>query len=287
MLERDKIEEISFEILHDNNLLHPIIVDGLDGSGKATIVNELSNLLSEKGNVLMIDLPQYNQPWGQIIKKVLHEDVIDLSLEERMILYVLNRLETINGIKVQSSDIYQRSQVPIFLLFDRFVTSNVLTCAYYSEKHGVDLDMEKLYKFMIDADNYFLSALHLENFHVVVPQIPPNLAIDAISKDTTRDAPDLYEKIGVQSIADEYYRKLGSFNNGNVTLLSQIKDGKRLSSAVVAGNILDMLLVKDEDFSSCSGIREKLNVINPDIESLGKIESILSKYPNLKRLDPY
>ncbi len=295
MLEKDKMTNVSFEKLHDSGILTPIIIDGLDGSGKGTIVDEMSDSLISRGmNVLLIDLPQYEQPWGQVIKRVLHTPSIDLSLEERMLLYVFNRLETIDGIKKQTSNIYQKANAPIVLLFDRFITSNVITCAYYAKTHNQDLDIEKLYEFMIESDKYFLSELYLNEFQVVVPQLDANLAVDAIENDNTRDGRDLYENTDVQSIADRYYKELSGTQSdrpSTIEVVDQVENGKRLSAKEVAEKILDKYFKYPTMLQTphIVGIKERLQLEAIDENAHIKIYDMLKldKYRNLAKFDPY
>ncbi|KXK07205.1 MAG: Thymidylate kinase [Microgenomates bacterium OLB22] len=115
-------------------------LDGLDGSGKGSCTDTLAQKIAEQGyNVLKIDYPQYETAWGRFLTHLLRESDEGLDIEQRMAVYAANRLETVIPIWRYVERLAKKNELPIHLLFDRYVTSNILTLAYYhaSEQDSV------------------------------------------------------------------------------------------------------------------------------------------------------
>ena len=99
-----------------------IVIDGLDGSGKATQTRLLSKRLAEKGVPSeSIDFPRYNDNlFGALIGECLagkHGDFLHLDPKIASTLYALDRLESAPQIETWRS-------AGRLVLADRFVSSN-------------------------------------------------------------------------------------------------------------------------------------------------------------------
>jgi len=106
------------------------VFDGLDGSGKGTLANLLCEHLVYNGyNVVFVELPDYSSPIGRLIKDML-KGSFNLVLNQTMALFALNRLEVLPAIILSALKLYAENNKDICVVFDRFVTSNILTIAY-------------------------------------------------------------------------------------------------------------------------------------------------------------
>lgn len=203
--------------LVNTNKIKFIAFDGLDGSGKGTIVDLLSRILVNSGyNVIKISLPVYSTKYGKLLKHLLNVSDENLTLLERMNIYALNRLEITSEIVIKSVEITRNSKSKLFVVFDRFVTSNVITIAYYLQKHTKLIHQENIYLENIKkVDLFFINFLKLENTKIVVPSIDVEISMKRLSNDSTRKNIDMYEKYDVQKKARDLYIKLyqaGVFN---------------------------------------------------------------------------
>ena len=118
----------SDELLPEQTKL--IMIDGQDASGKGTVILELSKLASDVGlDPLLVDYPNYNLPWGKVLTHLLKVDDEGLEVKDRMLVYALNRLETVAAIQAHLLESQLQGKKPV-LLMDRCHTSNILTAAY-------------------------------------------------------------------------------------------------------------------------------------------------------------
>jgi len=212
------------------------VFDGLDGSGKGTLANLLCEHLVYNGyNVVFVELPDYSSPIGRLIKDML-KGSFNLVLNQTMALFALNRLEVLPAIILSALKLYTENNKDICVVFDRFVTSNILTIAYnYSKLLSVEYKnsfnddkvifemLTKIYKqddinthfiSLLNLDKYFLRLLRFSSKHpIFVPKIHPVDAIYRIRNDVSRVEVDKYENELVQSIADYLYKSF--FTNFN------------------------------------------------------------------------
>ncbi|MHB8443270.1 MAG: nucleoside/nucleotide kinase family protein [Patescibacteria group bacterium] len=272
------------EKLHRDNF-RVSVIDGIDGSGKGSATEEMADIISGLGyNVLTVDYPQYEALWGQIIQKLLSRDDSSIDIYQRMAIYALNRLETVPTLKTQLSNF----KVPTYVLFDRFITSNAMTCAYYSKKDPSILrDIDSLYHFMFDLDSTFLASLQISDFHVVVPTIDHEKAVQAVEEDSGRSGADLYEQSDVLRLGNRIYSEFAALDPQRFTLLNQdSKDGIRMSKGDIAREIIRIQFGKIETYVHRKGQVSKFQFDQSSVDT-SLFQGILDRFPALRMIDPY
>jgi len=219
-------------------------VDGLDGSGKGALSHEVAKLLP--GHTLSVDYPQYELPWGKVLKHLLYEDDEGLSIEDRMLVYALNRLETVDAIQAQTAELLAKGE-QVNIVFDRFFSSNIITAAYYyhkmpPEQRPSDLRtwILGLYKYMNKIDALFLDELDLRGTIIYIPMLQEEDSIAALLADESRAGADSYETSDVQSLARELYAIVAAEYPHEIHLFSQYRDGIRMSPTEQALYILQI-----------------------------------------------
>ncbi len=263
-------------------------LDGLDGAGKGSCAEELANILP--GNTIIVDYPQYNLPWGKVLKHLLTENDEGLSVEDRMLVYALNRLETVDAIKAQVNSLSEL-KLPVNIVFDRFFTSNIITAAYYYSKLSPDKRpndvrtwLLEMYKLMRQIDSEFIEALGLENALVFVPMINESESLSRVLTDTSREGADMYENLSVQSVARQMYLIVANEFPDQIHVFSQYQGDVRMTPLEQARYILS---TQPNNTSGSTGGSVRLDSnfeINRD-----KVKKLLEQFgsEDLKRLDPY
>lgn len=269
-----------------------LAIDGPDGVGKETLTNGLAKSLNEKGfPVLISDYPNYNLPWGKVIKNLLYKEERGLSLQDMMLSYSLNRIESIPLILAHLSslaDKYDR----VAIIFDRYATSNVVTLAYYAHAHGLDLSdkkvLRKYYDLMWELDDLLITSLDLSKTPVCIPLMDVDGALEAMQQDESRDELDQNENVSVQSLANSLYARLGNTDE-RLKIYDQMASGKRMSPEE---NVEKCLEISGMRKISGTGdkIQEVTQILKPDVSPpVELLEGWLDKYGSngLKELSPY
>lgn len=226
-----------------------LILDGLDGSGKGSCAQKTAEILAGSGNnCLLVEFPAYDLPWGQFLTHLLHESDEGLSIYDRMRVYALNRLEVLDSIQEMTQSLSKTSDKPLYIIFDRFVTSNTISAAYYltSERGGqeyptglTDEFLKEMYNFMLDIDHNFLTTLGLGNSKVYIPMLSSDDTIKSMQLDASRAMLDMHENPNVQSLSREAYIKLALIAPEKFEIFSQYsEDGKRMTPDEVSRELL-------------------------------------------------
>lgn len=280
-------------------------LDGLDGSGKGTLINLLAKQLSGRYGVLVVEFPIYTTEFGKILTHLLKINDENLSLEERMCVYALNRLESVDCILKQVVELSNECE-NIFVLFDRFVTSNILTISYYlaksMERRNVDAssiieesDLDKHFFAMLEMDQDFIDILLLRSTKIVVPRIDPKTALERIQSDETREGSDSYEKTTVQIIADDLYTKLLKKNMFDFSFVEQNqKAPEEIIERIlkIHSGFFDLDRsdssnpVRKLDTTSCNTLEFSLNYIKSKLKRYKNINDLfvrLNQYEDLSR----
>ncbi len=230
----------------------PIVIDGLDGSGKATTLATISTILVSAGfDVLKIEYPNYQLPWGALIADILHDRVkADLELKEKMLLYALNRAESVPLIQNSLNIIDKKDpKRPLVLLFDRYPTSNVLTTAYYFQLNppqSEEDEITELLGYMDQIDHILYDTFDLRGVKVNIPLLESSSVIEALNGDRTRVALDNYEVENVQQQAARLYKILFNKYPERFYLFSQYKeDNSRMTPSEISMHILEKNLSPD------------------------------------------
>ncbi|MCS7317817.1 MAG: hypothetical protein NZZ41_05885 [Candidatus Dojkabacteria bacterium] len=292
--------KINLKLLDDYKKLvkskkvYSIVFDGLDGVGKGTLANLLSKkLVSLSHNVVYISLPVYTTEYGKIIKHLLTTSDENLTIEERMYVYAINRLEIITEIINKAYNLYQKNPNSyVVLIFDRFVTSNVLTIAYYISKNKtLNLDVDKYLKKIPLVDKLFLDILELENIKVFIPSVDIDVALTRIKQDKERNFIDMYETANVQIIANTLYQHLSKMYIPSLQIQILKIDIEEKPEQII--NKCINFLEKDTNYNQLfCNTNEKtgsLDTIQGDesyifANVLNEIRKILYAFPNIQKL---
>lgn len=252
----------------------PIVIDGLDGSGKATTLATISTILVNSGfDVLKIEYPNYQLPWGVLIADILHDRVkVDLELKEKMLLYALNRVESVPLIQNSLKTIQATgSKRPLVLLFDRYPTSNVLTTAYYFQLNPPQSEEEEIIEllgYMDHIDHILYDTFNLRSARVNIPLLESSSVIEAMNGDHTRVALDNYEVENVQQQASRLYKILFNKFPERFYLFSQYKeDNSRMTPEEIAMHILE----KNLPLNLYEEIRSSRKSAEDKAENMGEI----------------
>jgi thymidylate kinase len=231
-----------------------LAIDGLDGSGKATCSKEIAKFLSLKGiNVLIADLPHYSTPYGRVLTHLLTENDESLSLKERMCVYTLNRLETVDTILKDITRL-EKNEQPVHVIFDRYSTSNVITFAYYllKEKRSYKIsEFKEIYNYMLKIESDFQKLLgNIRNStNVYILEIKIEETMKRLLADKKRSSIQLYEKEEIQKLSNELFQHLSKIDD-KVKIISQYASGQHLQKEEVATKIIRKefpALLKKED----------------------------------------
>jgi thymidylate kinase len=272
-----------------------LVIDGNDGIGKSTITSMLRQTYQEQGyNTLGVHFPQYDTHWGKTIKRLLSSGDGGLSLQERMVVYALNRLECVDTIKCELG----KQDGDTILLFDRFPTSNILTIAYYlasttlKDSSKIEIlrwilaheeEIEEHISLMYEIDAAFIKALGLEDTRVFIPAIDPEVSISRIETDANRHEPsDTYEKRQVQLIA---YYLYSLAHKRQLLSIDIVEQGGRPANEI-ATQIVDSADITEGDTENPINrdivVGENPN-ISPEIHS--HMEQLIRRFPRLRRID--
>lgn len=136
-----------------------IVVEGSDGSGKATQVNLLSERLKSAGyDVALFDFPRYNQESSHFIKQYLsgaYGKATEISPYTASLFYALDRYEA-------ATDIKRELKAGKIILVDRFVGSNM---AHQGSK----------FKDPVEQRGFFVWADNLEYNLLAIPRPDTNI----------------------------------------------------------------------------------------------------------------
>jgi thymidylate kinase len=279
----EKVLDKSYSEILFSGSLTPIIIDGLDGTGKETSSRLIGEELSSKGyNSLVVSYPQYKTYWGNVIRSFLREDGknFDFSLEERMLVYAINRLESVSSIKNSVESNYSSNGE--FIIFDRFITSNLITYSYFT-KDNPKIDkthLVEVYRYMNSIDSLFLSELRISNVKIIIPTINPTDSSELLKKDPKTDVKDSYEKIAVQKKAYEVYRFVSeNIDKGKFKFISISDKEGMLSPSIVASKIISESVSKMIKKTIGQG---KITILNLEGRILDKdVVTLISKLVDL------
>jgi hypothetical protein len=215
---------------NNDNSIKSVVVEGKDQCGKADATEILAWNLYERGfAVREVSFPQYATPLGAVIRGFLSEGIQELDeikgtrreLEVRMMIYALDRLQTLDSIlrtskevlgEYTSESLFQRQTRPrsnedFLWLFDRSSFSNAVTIAYglANIKDFKDEDISYLVELGLSTEKYFIDRLGLDN--CVIELVDHNDGIYKGWKPARKEGEDQYETQEVQDRVDYVYSK--------------------------------------------------------------------------------
>lgn len=273
-----------------------VAIDGLDGSGKGSCVDEMSKIITNAGvPVIIADYPSYKYPWGEFLYHLLHENNEGLSVQDRFLVYALNRLETVFVLLEKIED-FQREYNKVAVIFDRYVTSNVVSLGFYLTQMGENVDyheeLKKLYPFMWEIDKYFVDYLKLQKTKIFVPILDAEETIKRVRRDDSRMKADFYERTDVQDLARRLYIYSSKIDPRIFTYSQFKKDENRYltihENALVC--ILrwwpEILKIKNDKLESAPVYQLRLNTSKINKELVNKLLNEFGS-EKLKQFNPY
>ena len=178
-----------------------IAIEGMDGVGKEYTSNKLRNYLTDLGfYVKLISFPVYSSCTGEEVKKVLSGSFGD-PFEVNPLLaafpFILDRYNSI----VVNEDYFREVDLDLdlewdgsdravdFVIFDRYVTSNVIYTLARNNKDATPKDISKVINtlFSIEYDLLNFPKPDLEVILTTDPNISDYLRSTRKSKDTKKD----------------------------------------------------------------------------------------------------
>ncbi len=275
---------------------YSVAIDGLDGSGKGSCVEEMAKIITSKGiPVIIADYPAYKYPWGEFLYHLLHENNENLSINDRFLVYALNRLETV-FVLIDKIEEFQKLYEKVVVIYDRFVTSSVVTTAFYLTQEDGEFDYrEKLneyYPSLWEVDKYFVENLQLKETRIFVPILDAEETMKRIRRDDSRMKADFYEKSDVQDLARKLYIEASKLDKRIYTYSQFKKDENRYLT--IKENALfcllkwwpEILKMKSDKLESAPIYQLRLNTSKIDINM---VNNLLNEFGSekLKTYNPY
>ncbi|MFS8158825.1 MAG: hypothetical protein ACMG6E_01175 [Candidatus Roizmanbacteria bacterium] len=268
-------KEERYHAMYREGRISSLALDGLDGSGKGSCTDLLAKEIAKLGkNVVVIDYPQYDTGWGKFIKHLLRSSDENLSIHQMMTTYAANRLESVKPMWDHVTQMATGNDRPIQILFDRYVTSNILTLAYYhanQQQKGQDVGaidparlIDTFYAFFWQLDGLFVESLQLETAQIVIPQVQADIALRSLSLDETRtEGSDKYEVPDVQDLAHRLYAQAARIDS-NMHIINQDRtlDIRESQRKLVAEIMESVLLIQQRDISQAGQVRH-LSIAQP------------------------
>jgi len=208
-----------------------IVIDGIDGSGKATQTKILVEKLKQTGHqVETMDFPQYkNNFFGQMIRQYLDGEfgeAIKINPKLASILYAADRWESSGKIKQWLAD-------GKTVILDRYYTSNLI-------HQGAKLEENELDEFIA-----WLNKMEFDTFKIPQPDLVIYLHLDAelahelIAK--RGEGHDGHDKLEFMKLAEQ--RCLYLANKLNWKIIKCFKDNKILGIEKIAQQV-ELILKK-------------------------------------------
>ncbi len=285
--------ELNKEILACRHILR-LILDGQDGCGKGTVADIIIKYLRARGAVVIpVAYPMYELPWGAVLEQLLGGHIESLGIRERMLVFALNRLETVPALReaVETAD-----GKPTTMVFDRSFTSNTITLAYWMHAHPHEVQfspesVEEFYQYMLAIDDRYITEMGLEQWDAWIPLARGEEVIKRMENDSTRAGRDQYEQVGVQDIAAAVYRQMEHMHPDRIHCFDQRPPGqsRNMTPKEIAEKILNSALPGMHD----QPIGQEGRIIVPDfkIETIDTslLDGLLERFgtDQLKALNPY
>ncbi|MEM3154215.1 MAG: dTMP kinase [Candidatus Woesearchaeota archaeon] len=199
-----------------------IVIEGTDGTGKATQTQKLVEFLRSQGkNVAVFDFPQYGQPSCYFVERYLNGAYGQLPPHTASLFYALDRFEA-------GSKIRQALEEGKIVVSNRYVASNM---AHQGGKIG---DAKKRQEYFAWNDNleYGILGIPRPDLNIIL-HIPAEIAQQLVDKKDSRayvggQKRDLHEKdIEHLKRAEQVYIEITKLFPQKFTLISCM-EGERL-----------------------------------------------------------
>ena len=219
-----------------------IVIDGNDGSGKATQVRELvKNLRKKKIKVKSIDFPRYQDNFfGKFIGECLvgeHGDFLNLSPKIASIIYAADRFES-------SAQIKKWLDSGVNVIADRYASSNQI------HQGGKIIDSKKRKEFLAWLEKMEFGVFKLPRPDAILYLDVPLTITQELLKNESSQKKKIYQN-GKQDLVENSQQYLANSKksaikvvkeNNNWIGLNCVKKGKLRSIEEISNEVLDEVL---------------------------------------------
>ena len=230
-----------------------IVIDGIDGSGKATQTKELVSYLRKEGyRIAKFDFPRYEKPSSYFVRKYLngrYGDLLKVGPYKASLFYALDRFDA-------------REEIEAALREGRVVISNRYVASNMGHQ-GARIKNPQVRKQFF----YWLQHLEFDIFEVPRPDatillhVPAKVAQKLVDKKRERKylhgkKRDIHEaSLKHLRAAERVYRDLKAFDPHHFRLVSCVRRGKLLSIPEIQGEIRTIAeeILKEKKDSSRKG----------------------------------
>ena len=216
-----------------------IVIEGLDGSGKATQANLLYNELKDDYNILKITFPDYKEPSSSLVKMYLNSEFSDnpddVNAYAAASFFAVDRYASY--MKYWKKD-YLEGKI---ILSDRYSTSNMI---YHMNK----LPFEKWNQYLEWVEDYEYSKLSIPKPDIVIYlDVPIEISQQFMSKryGGNENKKDIHEK-NIEFLKKCRKSALYSASKNNWKVINCTQNGKIKSVEEIHNEIIETL--KRENF---------------------------------------
>ena len=191
------------------------VFEGIDGSGKSTIVQKVADELRSKNIKVFITSEPTDNPVGTLLKKMLRKNTEPLT---ELFLFLADRVEHINEIKNHLKN-------GEYILCDRYAYSS---CAYQGSSlatHDLRPASKEPWQWILEIQTPFL----LEPDKVFLLDITPELALERIKK---RRSFTHFEVLEFLKMVRDIYHKIAK-NRKNWIIIDARKSIKEIVAEVI------------------------------------------------------
>ncbi len=187
-----------------------IVFDGVDGSGKGAMIKKLEEYLKDKGKKVVITKEPTEGKYGRDVRKILKKDSDPIKNAEKCLdLYIKDRQEHVKEI-------------------NKLLKDNMVVCDryYYSTiafQHAQGIQLNKL----IELNEDFIKP------HIAfILDLPPEIAIERIEKDMTREGKEKFEQINFMKELRTNFLNLKDQLPDNVIIIDASKTKEEVFSQI-------------------------------------------------------
>jgi len=194
-----------------------IVFEGIDGSGKGTIISEAKKFLVEKGvpaEKILVTAEPTNGFYGKKLRELLKTDVNpNVNAQQFLELYVADRKEHIE------KELVPALQEGKIILCDRYKYSTFV----YQSIQGISIEkIRELHKGMLVPDLVFIL------------DVPVDVALERISSDSNRTHKEVFEKKDfLEKVRQGFLSLKGLFSDENILVIDASKEISEIKVKVV------------------------------------------------------
>ncbi len=209
-----------------------IVIDGAEGTGKATQTELLAQTLGLSGyDGAMLDFPQYNTASAAMLEKYLRGDYGQLNPEAASILYAIDRFDA----KDKLRDYLSQGKI---ILANRYVTSNA---GHQGAKIQDYEERVKFYKWLRNLE-FSIFGIPQPDLNIIL-HIPTEISWELIERRSTTEkrVRDMHELDREHlEAAEKVYVEIASLFP-NTRLVECFEDGRLLTPQEVHGKVWDLV----------------------------------------------